>query len=187
MMNGWELPEQLVVGGRTYPINTDYRDVLDVIEHLQNPDDSEWERWYIAMALFYDGFKAMPQSDYQEAAQAMAEFIAAGTNGSGPGKPLLDWQQDAQLIAAGVSEVAGQDVRRLPYLHWWSFIGYFSSVGEGALQTVVGIRAKLQNHKPLEKWEREYYRDHRAQVDMRRKLSAEEQKAKDELEKLLAR
>ena len=34
----------------------------------------------------------------------------------------MDWQQDAPLIAAGIGRAAGQDVRTLPYLHWWSFL-----------------------------------------------------------------
>ena len=49
-MNGWDLPEVVTVGGTPYRVNTDFRDVLDIIDHLTDPNDSEMERWYIAMA-----------------------------------------------------------------------------------------------------------------------------------------
>lgn len=51
-MNGWDLPEVVTVDGTPYRVNTDFRDVLDIIDHLTDPNDSEMERWYIAMALF---------------------------------------------------------------------------------------------------------------------------------------
>jgi hypothetical protein len=50
---------------------------------------------------------------------------------------------------------------------------------------VVSIRNKLQNHKPLDKWEREYYRDHRSEVDLRERLSDAELAEKRRLEELL--
>ena len=54
----------------------------------------------------------------------------------------MDWQQDAPLIAAGIGRAAGQDVRTLPYLHWWSFLALFDAIGEGSFATVVAIRDK---------------------------------------------
>ena len=70
----------------------------------------------------------------------------------------MDWQQDAPLIAAGISKAAGQDVRTLPYLHWWSFLAWFDAIGEGSFATVVAIRDKLRRGKRLENWELDYYR-----------------------------
>lgn len=79
----------------------------------------------------------------------------------------MDWQQDAPLIAAGISKAAGQDVRTLPYLHWWSFLAWFDAIGEGSFATVVAIRDKLRRGKRLENWELDYYRTHRAVVELR--------------------
>lgn len=189
-MSGWDLPEAVMVGGKMYRVNTDFRDVLDIIDHLTDPNDSEMERWYIAMALFYEDFAGMPQSDYSEAMNRLAAFIDGGTpppQNRKPPRRLMDWQQDAAMIASGVNKVAGCDVRGLPYLHWYTFLGYFSAMGEGALSTVVGIRNKLQSHKPLEKWEREYYRDHKAEVDLQERLSDAETAEKQRLEALLSR
>jgi hypothetical protein len=66
-VNGWDLPEVVTVDGTPYRVNTDFRDVLDIIDHLTDPNDSEMERWYIAMALFYEDFASIPEGDYSEA------------------------------------------------------------------------------------------------------------------------
>ena len=103
------------------------------------------ERWYVAMRLFYPDFAAMPRQDWPAATRFLTEFLAAGRPEPAAGTPrLMDWQQDAPLIAAGISRVAGQDVRALPYLHWWSFLGWFDAIGEGTFATVVAIRDKLR-------------------------------------------
>lgn len=187
MMDAWGLPTCLEVGGKSYDINTDYRDVLDIIEHLLNPDDGEQERWYVAMALFYEGFDKMPYMDYQVAAELLAQFVGCGKQERSvkTKRPLIDWLQDATLIAAGVNKVAGCEVRTLPYLHWWTFVGYFTGIGDGPLATVVGIRAKLQEHKPLEKWEQGYYREHKAEIDLPTRMSAAERDERRKLEQLL--
>ena len=51
---------------------------------------------------------------------------------------------------------------------------------EGLFSSVIGIRQKLNNGKKLEKYEQEFYRNHRNMIDLKRKLSAEEQRAENE-------
>lgn len=185
-MQGWTLPTTVTVGGKTYAVHTDYRDILDIIDHLQNTDDNEQERWYIAMALFYENWRDIPAQNRQEAAERMAEFIACGKTQGKPGaKREIDWQQDAELIVGGVNKVAGCEVRALPYLHWWTFIAYFMNIGSGPLATVVGIRHKLAKGQKLEKWEQQFYRENKEIVDLRPQLTKEEEAEKQRLLALL--
>ena len=112
---GLDAATTVTVGGKPYAVHTDYRDILDIIDHLQNTDDNEQERWYIAMALFYENWRDIPAQNRQEAAERMAEFIACGKTQGKPGaKREIDWQQDAELIVGGVNKVAGCEVRALP-------------------------------------------------------------------------
>lgn len=97
----------------------------------------------------------------------------------------MDWQQDAALIAAGTARAAGQDLRALPHLHWWSFLGWFDSIADGPFATVVALRDKLRRGKKLEPWEREFYRAHRAEVDLHRPASPEADAEKQRLLALL--
>lgn len=190
-MTGWDLPTALTVGGQSWAIHGDFRDVLDVIGWLDGAEGENLlpeERWYVALALFYRDFPQMPQDCCPEAAQKLAEFIAGGRTDSGPAGPrLLDWQQDAPMIVAGVNRAAGCEVRALPFLHWWSFLAWFSAIGEGPLATVVAIRDKLRRGKKLEAWEMSYYRAHRAEIDLRPARSEAEQAEHDRLLALLAK
>ena len=173
-MNRWALPRSLTVGGRAWAVHTDFRDVLKVLAWLDDRSRAlrDEERWYVALALFYRDFEAMPPDLYAEAAARMGEFLAGGRKTDRPAGPrLIDWDKDAALIAAEVNRVAGCEVRALPYLHWWSFLGWFSAIGDGALATVVSIRDKLRRGKRLEGWELAYYRAHRSDIDLREPLT----------------
>ena len=97
----------------------------------------------------------------------------------------MDWQQDAALIAAGTARAAGQDLRALPHLHWWSFLGWFDSIADGPFATVVALRDKLRRGKKLEPWEREFYRAHGAEGDLHRPASPEADAEKQRLLALL--
>ena len=52
-MTGWRLPRSVELGGREYAINTDYRDILDIIARLQDENYDQQVRLYVALALFY--------------------------------------------------------------------------------------------------------------------------------------
>lgn len=175
-MNGWFLPEFVEFGGREYTVNTDFRDVLEVISVLQDVDKHEAVRVLVALSLFYDDFESMPESEHQAAAEWMVKFIALGEEEDGMPQPkLIDWEQDRTIIAAEVNKVAGTEIRLLEHLHWWTFVSYFRSIGEGQLSYIVGIRDKRHRGKALEKHEREFYKKNRSIVDFKEKLSTVEQ------------
>ena len=186
-MSGWDLPRRAEIGGRTYDLNTDYRDVLDIIRRLQDPGQPEFVRWYEALALFYEDFSAMPARDRAQAMDRLCWFIRCGQeeDGGHAPAPLLDWEQDRMAIVADVNKVAGCEIRALPYLHWWTFIAWFNGIGEGQLSTLLGVRDKLRRGKKLEKWEQEYYRANKPRVELKRRYSAEELAEQERLKKIL--
>lgn len=183
-MTPWALPESAVIGGIEYEINTDYRDVLEIMKQLNDPDEPEFVRWRCAVALFYAG--EIPEEHQQEAMEYLASFLAYGeADDTRPGPKLLDWDQDCKAIIADVNKVAGQEIRSLGYLHWWTFLSYFQAIGEGQLSTVVSIRSKLAKGKKLESWEKEFYRENKSRVDLKKVYSAEELAEQERLKKLL--
>jgi hypothetical protein len=93
----------------------------------------------------------------------------------------MDWEQDAPLIMPAINKVAGREVRAVEYMHWWTFLGLYMEIGESQFATVINIRQKLQKKKPLEKHEKEYYRQNKAVVDLKKKISSEDLDALDEL------
>ena len=148
-MNLWSLPTSATIGGVEYQLNADYRDILEIFEYLNDPDNPEWLRWQIAIALFYEG--EIPEEHQPEAMQYLADFISCGEQEEKPGPKLLDWEQDASLIAADINKVAGTEIRAVEYLHWWTFYGWFLGIGEGNCRVHPGEAAYRQGAREVGK------------------------------------
>ena len=159
-------------------MNTDFRLCLRLLQYLEDSPLPELLRWKVAVAAFFQE----PISDplLPEAMEYLAKFLSGGRDAGRPGPKLLDWQLDAPAIIAGVNRVAGVEVRSLPKLHWWSFLSFFHSIGEGQLSLLVSIRDKLRKGKKLEPFEQEFYRENRAWVRMEK-----DDPEKERLKKLL--
>ena len=96
---------------------------------------------------------------------------------------LLDWGHDESIIMPAVSKTIGvPDVRGIPFLHWWTFLGAFGEIGEGLFSTVINLRQKKAKGKKLSKTEAEFWRKNK---DLCKLVTAEEQAAIDETEDFL--
>lgn len=188
------LQEVLQVGGKDFPIRTDYRNVLQVFEAFQDPDLQLEEKWIVAIYLLFDDFScaddvlqaAQGGFNLEEAIKQILWFISAGQ----PEKEVLElptynWTQDEQMIFSAVNKVARRETRELEYLHWWTFLGYFNEVGEGTFSFIVGIRHKLNKGKKLEKHEKEFLSHNKELVLMKKPLTKEEQEQEDAYKSLL--
>lgn len=178
----WHLPDRLTVGGKSYPIHGDFRDVLEIFSYLRDPALPEFMRWEVALRLFFEG--QIPTSHKGEAMQVLCRFLTCGQEEK-PGPSLMDWDQDAAMIVADVNRVAGQEIRQLPFVHWWTFLSWFHAIGQGQLSTVVAIRDKLRRGKKLESWEQDFYRENKDRVELKKRYSAQELQEQDRLKRLL--
>lgn len=188
------LPEKLTVGDREYPIRTDYRNVLHIFEAFQDPDLYQEEKHLVSIYLLFadfidaDDVEAAVEDgfDADEAIRQIAWFIAAGRpEREDKSLPTYSWSQDEQIIFASINKVAGTETRELPYLHWWTFIGYFNEIGEGMFSFIVGIRNKINNRKKLEKYEQEFLSKNHDLVEIKQVLTKEEKKKEDECKALI--
>lgn len=183
-MTGWSLPTRAVFGGKTYQLHADYRDILEIFSYLNDPDLPEYLRWSIALALFYDD--PVPGEHQQEAMEYLARFISGGeAETAAPGPKLIDWEQDSAMIVADVNKAAGQEIRALPFVHWWTFLSWFHAIGQGQLSTVVSIRDKMARGKKLEDWEKTFYRENKHKVELKKRYSQQELQTRQQLELLL--
>lgn len=182
MLNLWELPRNKAFSGKTYRLNCDFRDILEIFSYLENPELPDFVKWRVALRLFYGA--DIPEKDRQEAMAYFAEFLSMGQKGAA-GPRLLCWKQDAPVIIGEVNRVAGREIREMPFLHWWTFLSWFHSVGEGQLSFLVGLRSKLRKGQKLEDWERAYYRENREQVDLPKVYTPTEKRERDALLALL--
>lgn len=166
----FDLPISVTIEDREYPIRNkgDYRMVLDCFDALNDNQLSQENRIVTALIIFYDNvsdtddlFRLFDDNTIKQAVLEMMSFFNCGQSevGARQQHKLIDWKQDEQLIASAVNDVAGKELRLEPYIHWWTFIGYFMAVGECTLSTIVGIRDKIKSNKKLEKYEQEFKQD----------------------------
>ncbi len=184
MKTCWDLPESLVVGGRSYGINWDFRAVLSVLSCLSDPKLPELLRWRLALQLFYR--EEIPFADRQAAIAALAEFIRGGEVPRMESAPkLYDWEQDAPVIIAEVNKVAGRELRREKSVHWWTFLGWFHGIGQGRFSFLVCLRDKLRRGEKLTDPEERFYRENSRLVDLPVRYTRREEKQRQALLRLL--
>lgn len=166
-MTGYDLPVSLEIGGTGFSIRTDFRVVLKLFRYLNDPEYTDEEKTILLLYSLYEDADNIPEESIQEAVEQAQIFLNGGVDNQNQNErsaPLMDWEQDASMIVSGVNKVAGTEIRALPYLHWWTFLGYYMEIGEGAFSTIVAIRDKLNKGEKLEKYEREFLNTHREQV-----------------------
>ena len=185
------LPKELNVNGTDRAIRSDFRVALLIFQAYNDPELSDQEKAQAMMECLYEDYEGLSQEYYQEAHNQAIWFLDGGgieeekeTNHQ-KARKVMDWEQDERIIFSAVNKVAGHETRAVEYMHWWTFLGYFNEIGEGLLSTVINIRQKKNKGKKLEKYEQEFYRENKSLIDIKVKLTAEEQAEKEYYEKLL--
>ena len=192
----FELPTTIIVNGVEYPIRNkgDYRVILDCFSALNDDELDISTRAITALIIFlenmctqYDLLSIFPTAETLEVAiKEMYRFINCGDEedaiGAKAKHSVVDWEQDQQLIASAVNNVARTEVRALPYLHWWTFMGYYMGIGECTFSTIVNIRSKIKEGKKLEKYEQDFKKDNPQYFVI--KKTAEEKTFDDDIRKL---
>ena len=177
------LPESLLVGGKYLPIKADFRNILTIFTAFSDPALTNEEKAYVCLKRLYK--VPIPRNIAEEAIKQAYWFLDGGDMPKT--KPeevkILDWAHDESIIMPAVSKTIGVvDVRSLPYLHWWSFLGAFGEIGEGLFSQVVHMRHKLGKGEKLSKYEKEFVRKNNELIVLR---TAEENAEIEETEKIL--
>lgn len=163
----FDLPTSIYINGQPYGItnNGDYRMVLDCFTALNDVELDEEERVISALIIFYkdvnsieDISRVFDTETFSEAVQKMYQFFNCNQKeiGAKSNRKLVDWEQDEQIIVSAVNNVAKMEIRAVEYMHWFTFMGYYTSVGESVLSTVISIRDKILKGKKLEDYEKEF-------------------------------
>lgn len=183
------LPATVQIGGREYTLNTDYRVALTVFMAIADVELTNTNKANVMMYSLLQEADALPTQDYVEACEKLSWYLDGGEDykkKEASKKPVLDWEQDEQLIFSAINKVAGQEVRAVDYMHWWTFLGLFREIDEKSLiTTVIGIRQKKNSGKKLDKHEQEFYRKNKSMIDIKRRYNEAEQAELDEINRLL--
>jgi hypothetical protein len=180
-----ELPTSLVLGGKCFPIRTDFRVILRIFAAWNDPALTDAEKCAVCLLNLYEHPEDITPDIAQEAVLAAYRFCAAGEDIGEDAKPpvrLFDWVQDERILFPAVNKAAGYETRAVPYLHWWAFVGLLGEIGEGLFSTVLHIRSKRAEGKSLDKWEADFAHKHHRLIALH---TPEEQAAIAETEAFL--
>lgn len=170
-----DLPYSLIVDGKERAINCDFRDIILICNAFNDPELNTAEKTIVMISnLFVDDLWEL--GNIEEAIKQAVWFIDWGKEFKNKEKSprIMDWEQDYNLIISAVNKSANVlDVRDLPFMHWWTFLGYFSDRGECQFSSITEIREKLNKGIRLEKWEKEILRENRDQIILKNKASEE--------------
>lgn len=117
-------PESVVVNGKEYAIETDFRKWIEFHDiALQQGNDEE--RVMKILSLYKDQYP----EDIQEAVQALCDFYASGQKSddrrTGKAIPNYDFEFDQDYFVSGFKENYGISLLSISYLHWWEFLALF--------------------------------------------------------------
>lgn len=167
----YSLPTSITIRDNEFKIreNGDFRMILDCFSALQDSELTKDERVISCLIIFYADVNDIDdlytvffdEEGIQEAIEKMFNFFECNQTNVGMKQKykLIDWETDSQLICSAINNVANMEIRSVPYCHWWTFMGYFTSIGESVLSTVVSIRHKSATNKKLEKYEKDFKKD----------------------------
>ena len=175
MWKDYDLPSFVMIEGEKFNIKSDWRNIIDIFECFNDDELTTYEKFDCLLDMFYENYENIPNGEkaieylYLFINGNKKEEIKEGSLNSNVELKLVDWQKDLPLIIPPVNKVLGYDVREKEFLHWWTFLGGFNEIGECTFQTYVGIRYKIAKRKKLEDWEKEVYRNHKNEIDIKQK------------------
>jgi len=181
-----ELPKQIEVAGVYRNIRTNYKDIITILIMFEDPDLTQEEKVWDCLDILFFGINNIPQKDYDAAFQAALKFIDHGIEKENEKSPrLMDWEKDEPILIPAINKSAGFDVTRVPYIHWWTFMGYYMEIGDNSVFTqVVNIRNKQAKNKKLNDAEKEFYKQNKKLITLPKKRDKEEQAEYDRLNAL---
>ena len=74
MNRQWELPQCVELGGRSWSIRADFRQVMGLLTRLERVEEGDFARGYLALTGFYPEFFEMPPELRQPALDWMLWF-----------------------------------------------------------------------------------------------------------------
>jgi len=183
-MINYELPKEIEIDGKIYPITRggDYRVVLDIICALKDEELNNNERSYVCLSMFYG---EIPENT-EEAMNKMLWFIRCGEpedKKQQDAPPMMDWEQDWNMLVAPINKSLGLEVRAAEYLHWWTFVsGYMEISDKCTFSNVVTIRQKRAKGKKLDKSEQEFFRKNANKIILKSQITAEDRAYLEEVD-----
>ena len=148
-----ELPQEIEVCGKKYPINTDFRVWIRFEEILTSAKPEEAITYIILSCIKKEGAAKLPPS-LKETLKAICDFyfcredVKSKDTSCARTKRLYSFSHDADLIYAAFIQQYGIDLTKCN-MHWWKFRALFSALsGDLKICSVMKIRSASLSEMP---------------------------------------
>ena len=131
------LPKYIIVNRRKYRLNLDFRNVLKMLDVLENEDILLNVRDYVALKCV---MRRVPKDVHK--AMLLVKILLFGDVKSTGGKRVTSFEQDADMIRAAFWQEYGINLYR-DKLHWFEFTALLYNMPDGnKYSEVIGIRGR---------------------------------------------
>ena len=160
-----QLPTAVLIDGREYPINSDFRTCLRTIMAFEDDELTGLEKQMIMLENLYPE----QPSDPTAACEIAVRFLNGGSeDGEGDGDAplrLYSFSKDAQFIFSAFRQTHGIDLETAE-LHWWKFLALFMDLGaDTTFSSMIGLRKRILTGK-ASKEERQAYQEMRDVLEL---------------------
>lgn len=140
-----QLPDSVIVDGKKYPVNSDFRSCLKIILAFEDIELTGYEKQAI---LLHNLFIKQPENT-EAAFEAANIFLNGGSEPSGEEVEtpfrLYSFSKDANFIFAAFRQTHGIDLQTAN-LHWYEFLALFMDLGsETTFSNLIGLRKRVKN------------------------------------------
>lgn len=135
-----DYPDSVTVGGKSFALDLDFRNVLRVLDLQRDKEWTELERLKLSVMMLLQNPDDCPET-VDEQAVLLAAIFNLFPPGEDEGQKSLDFRQDAGLIRSAFWRI-GIDLTR-ERLHFFRFLELLGDLPEDtALMRTIGIRRK---------------------------------------------
>jgi hypothetical protein len=136
-----ELPSSVILDGREYRINTDFRSCLRIMLAFEDNDLTPQEKRLILFENFYIDRPA----DISQATDRAMWFLNCGRDSiDDEGPRVFSWAKDSQLIYSAFHQTHKIDIQTAS-IHWWVFLSLFMDLGNNtAFCQLASLRRRVK-------------------------------------------
>lgn len=168
--------------GKEYRVVTDFKQILKIIELLEEPLYTDAEKLQMMIGSFY--LDIVPEELVEEANNELLNFLQMyeekdDTLDESKGIKIFDYQKDSGKVYAAFLQQYGIDLRNTD-MHWFEFSNLLNNLNDGKpnLVEVLQIRSMTeQDMKDLSPSTKSHYRKLKRRFSLDEKKEQEVQKA----------
>jgi len=142
-----ELPEYVCIDKKKYLINTNFKNIINILAAFENDNLNEFQKMEILIKNFYtvEFINKIPVS-VEKAVEKAFSFISQNKtvkkNKYVTIDSVIDWEEDEQYIFDAITSFCKYDIRTAK-THYYTFLSYLKNIQNTEFNKILQIRQKL--------------------------------------------